>query len=126
MPGLKEQIPCLLFADDVVLLADNTELLKRSLEILSGWSDRWAMEIGSSKCFCILATNASQGALEGTVWSVTEGEIPVVSAYRYLGVNLDSNLSVETIIKDRAEPCPPDADQDLRDQISAGASFALG
>ncbi|MCO5602734.1 hypothetical protein L7F22_056872 [Adiantum nelumboides] len=102
IPSLLHKIQGLLFADDLVLLVESKEELQASLDRLSGWAEKWGMKFGIKKC----QTTVFNGDLEELkVFKPHIGpdEIQVDSEYRYLGILIDSDISIETILKDRIE-----------------------
>ena len=42
-------VSSLLFADDTALLAENAEDMKRSLQCLQAWCEKWSVEIKAEK-----------------------------------------------------------------------------
>lgn len=48
--GLQRKIQGLLFADDLVLLADSPSELQKSLDRVNHWAGEWGMSFGISKC----------------------------------------------------------------------------
>ena len=46
----EEQVPALLFADDMVVLAEGEEELRRRLGVLEKWCSEWAMMVNADKC----------------------------------------------------------------------------
>lgn len=89
--------PGLMFADDVVLLADSEDHLKESLEHLQRWADRWEMECGVSKCAVMLISHDPsvdpilELQSEGP-WMLHNQSIPLVRNYRYLGFEFTDDL----------------------------------
>ena len=43
-------IPALLYADDMVLLAEDEEMLRKELKILGEWCVKWAIKVNVGKC----------------------------------------------------------------------------
>jgi hypothetical protein len=79
-------IRCLMFADDVVMLADTAAGLQRSFELAGwyGWRWRFKFNFGEDKS----AVMVFGGAKKGEKWVLEGREVPVVTSYRYLGVRL--------------------------------------
>jgi exonuclease III len=117
VPGVDEStcLPGLLFADDAVVLAGSLDQQALVLQRVSTWSARWHMTVNQSKCGVILFTPFRHSAvthdllvdrmtnkvpetlfLQGSV-------VPVVSQYTYLGCVIDNELSLKTVVLDRAE-----------------------
>ena len=46
----EEQVPALLFADDMVISAEGEEELRRGLRVLEKWCSEWAMKVNADKC----------------------------------------------------------------------------
>ena len=44
-----ENITCLLYADDLVLLAESEEGLQRLLDVVNTWCNTWSMKVNSNK-----------------------------------------------------------------------------
>ena len=42
-------VSSLLFVDDMALLAENAEDMKRSLQCLQAWCEKWSVEINAEK-----------------------------------------------------------------------------
>ncbi|OIR56784.1 MAG: uncharacterized protein A8A55_2465 [Amphiamblys sp. WSBS2006] len=82
IPGTQRRICKLMFADDVVLLSENTEDLKELIRETELWASRWGMEINPQKCGAF----QSMPNGEPTELKIQTGKIPWVEEYRYLGV----------------------------------------
>ena len=51
IPGMKNtEISALLFADDLVMLADSEEKLHMMVQRLEGWCKQWEMRVNAAKC----------------------------------------------------------------------------
>jgi exonuclease III len=108
VPGLPEgvdrNIPGLLFADDVALIADSAVKLKAQLEGVGAWATKWGMSVGHSKCgVMVLLDSVAHQAAKDQDWALQGSTIPVVDQYVYLGVTLDHELSLATMIGHRAK-----------------------
>jgi exonuclease III len=97
VPGVNtERLASLLFADDLVVLLENTEKLDDAITIIEKWSTDWMMEVGTSKSGIMTVGEANPvGALPQNLnldGRTFEGEpIPVVEEYTYLGVLLSTS-----------------------------------
>ena len=95
VPGVREMLPGLLFADDAVVLASSEEDLARDLDSIDAWCSRWRMQVNRSKCGILRVGCAGEAqAIAG---------IPVVSSYTYLGVVVDEALDLRTAVKARRD-----------------------
>ena len=95
--------PGLLFADDVVLFAESAEDLKRSLDHLERWANRWEMECGVRKCAVMLVPLTqeidpiAQLQAEGP-WRLHGQDVPLTRQYRYLGIEITDDLALNAHI----------------------------
>jgi hypothetical protein len=96
--------PGLLFADDVVIFAESEADLKRSLAHLERWANRWAMECGVRKCaiMCVSPNQEIDQLVnlrnEGP-WQLHGQDVPITRKYRYLGIEIRDDLSLEDHIE---------------------------
>ena len=44
------RIPALLFADDMVLFAEEEEMMGKGLEVLEKWCEEWDVKVNVDKC----------------------------------------------------------------------------
>jgi hypothetical protein len=79
---------CLMFADDVVMLASSWQALQRAFDIAGKFSKKWRFKFnfGVDKT----AVMVFGGVREGEEWTLAGRVLPVVQNYRYLGVRLVS------------------------------------
>jgi hypothetical protein len=79
-------VRCLMFADDVILVATTKEGLQRSLEVAEWFARRWrfSYNFGPDKTAVLVAG----GVREGEEWVLCGRKVPVVTDYKYLGVRL--------------------------------------
>lgn len=98
VPGVEALVPGLLFADDLVLVAESLEHLQRSLQSLQEWAETWGMSIGVGKCG-VMAVGAPTKELEDTAdrWRVDANPIPIVETYTYLGIEFNNRLDLQLI-----------------------------
>ncbi|OIR55722.1 MAG: uncharacterized protein A8A55_3533, partial [Amphiamblys sp. WSBS2006] len=79
--GLQSKISGLLFADDVVLLGEDSQGIRNLLDRVVAWTERWRMEINPAKCGAISPAGTPAALLE-----VRGERIPDVELYTYLGI----------------------------------------
>ena len=79
-------IRCLMFADDVVMMASSAAELQRCFEAVGRFSVRWRFKFnfGQDKT----AVMVRGGVREGERWELLGRDVQVVQDYRYLGVRL--------------------------------------
>ena len=87
-------IPILLFADDVVLLAECEKDLQLLLDKLVQWCNKWKIKINESKSK-IMHFRPKQYRLTDFVFNFSGNYIEMVSSYKYLGVMFDEHLTFE-------------------------------
>ncbi|ELQ76088.1 RNA-directed DNA polymerase, Non LTR Retrotransposon, partial [Trachipleistophora hominis] len=96
--GNGEQVPGLLFADDAVVFAESYDDMVHNMEILEDWCDKWKMDLNISKCGLMVFNSNEQRAIK-----YKNANIPTVERYRYLGIPINRNLDLKTVINDRKE-----------------------
>ena len=112
--GLARLVSCLLFADDLAVLASTPQRLARSLKRrLTPWARLHGMSFGIAKCG-VMAFGPDEGPgnhIDGMARLREFGErmtlggqpVPIVERYVYLGLPFTPNLDLEAITKDREE-----------------------
>ena len=88
------QVPCLFYADDIVLLAETEADLQDLLNIVNLWCSKWRLEVN------LLKTNimhVRKNQVQRTMFEFKfEGKkVEFCDQYRYLGVTLNANLNFE-------------------------------
>ena len=110
VPGCNDDliVPGLLFADDLCLMAPDTESMGRLNALLSAWMQRHAMSVNVPKCgllpikgFHLGSEPCGRRRTAANCWRIQRQRIPIVRQYTYLGVLLDSELSVDTMMEGR-------------------------
>ena len=83
------RITTLLYADDMVILAESPEELQRALDALSDWARRWRFSFSAGhETSAVLVSHARHTNLPS--FNLGGIPLPVVDSYRYLGVVIDS------------------------------------
>lgn len=90
----------LMYADDIVLLADDREVLQRMIDKLECYCDNWNMVVNTEKSK-ILVFKAGGRQAGADQWSFKGNQIEVVKKYCYLGVIFTQQLSFKEHILDR-------------------------
>ncbi len=81
-------ISLLLFADDIVLLAESAEDLQRSLDTVEGWCRKWRLELNTEKSEVMVVN----GAFESDI--LYNGvALKAVSKFCYLGLMLNKDCN---------------------------------
>ena len=79
-----EKIPCLLYADDLVLISGSKEGLQKRLDTLCTYCQDWCMEINVKKTKIIIFNR--NGRLLNENFSIGNNLIECVKQYKYLGI----------------------------------------
>ena len=105
----QETIGMLLYADDIVLIADDEEELQRELDILSQWCQKWQLSLNTDKSQILVFRNKNIPQPDIN-FTCGQSILSFTDTYKYLGLCLNYNLDWEYTVK----------------QIAASASRALG
>ena len=78
----------LLYADDVVLVAESAAQLQRAMDVMTDHARRWRYKFNHSKCAVVVA-----GKRDAThrVWLLSGEPVKEAAEYKYLGVPLQKN-----------------------------------
>jgi hypothetical protein len=114
IPGINEsrRLAGLLFADDLVLVANSVHFLREILKRVSRWADNWGMQLGHGKCK-LMSVFANGEALtpearikcfsDSGPWIFQGHEIGVCHSYTYLGVTLNDVWSLDAFVDQKIE-----------------------
>ena len=80
----EKRIVCLMFADDIILLAFTKEGLQESFNRVYEYSKKWRFKFNFGKDKT--AVMVVGGRREGDEWYLGDTMVEVVSNYKYLGV----------------------------------------
>ncbi len=90
------QICILLFADDIVILAEDEIKLQILLDFTNEWCKKWRTKINNDKTKVIHFRQKSTKITDLT-FQLGEHEVKKVDKYKYLGDYLDEYLDYQTI-----------------------------
>lgn len=93
-------IRLLLYADDIVILADNIDVLQNMINNLEVYCDTWNMEVNLRKSAIMVFRRGGKLASKEK-WVFKGGEINIVSEYCYLGVILTPQFSFRKHVSNR-------------------------
>ena len=93
-------VGALLFADDLVMLADSPGQLGTMVGRLEGWCRRWEMRVNVSKCGVMQIGDGTTDDLDILVGG---DRVPVVEAYTYLGCRFTRDLDLDEMARHRAK-----------------------
>ena len=77
-----EKIPCLLYADDLVLFSDTKNGLQQKLDILNNYCTEWCIEVNVKKTKVIIFNKT--GGLMNDRFNIRTDTIECVKQYKYL------------------------------------------
>jgi exonuclease III len=86
-------LPGLLFADDLVLLADSMKNLQKLLNLATNWANKWGMRFGLDKC-AIICFGGDRAEVDKEEWVLQEQRVEVRENYTYLGILFTEDLDL--------------------------------
>ena len=97
----EEQVPAVMFANDMVILAEGDEELRRGLGVLEEWCSEWAMKVNADKCGVMHIR--SNGVKRTTfIFSVGGEGFKVVESYICLGCRVNEHMDCREMVRERA------------------------
>lgn len=88
---------CLLYADDIVLIAESKQNLQRMLDKVSEYAKKWRFELNPSKSQVVVF--GKRQPPRTVKWRLGDNEIQQVSQYKYLGIELTRTLRWNVYVK---------------------------
>jgi hypothetical protein len=82
--GIEEEISILMYADDIVLMADNEDNLQKMLDTLNNWTTLWHLEVNLDKTKVMHCRKQSTQVTDRNVHSGMN-TLNTCTSYRYLG-----------------------------------------
>ena len=96
------KISCLLYADDIVLLAENEQDLQALLDIVNHWCARWRLEVNLLKTN-IMHVRKMRVPRSNFNFIFENRAVEYCDKYKYLGVTLNEGLDFEKTIETLSE-----------------------
>ena len=93
-------VKILLYADDIVLLADSPSDMQCMIDALYSYCTMWSLKVNLSKSK-ILIFRKSARSPRNFEWKFGEDTVEIVNSYTYLGVNLSFNLSFKKHLENK-------------------------
>ena len=87
-----QEVTTIMFADDLVILADSSEGLKQSLSVLQEFCKVWQLSINAEKTKVMVCSKVSLSTQYR--FYINDKEIEIVPSIKYLGLVLKSNRSL--------------------------------
>ena len=95
----EQEVRVIMFADDLVLLAETSEGLQQSLSALYHYCHSWQLKINADKSKVMIFSKTSRTySTSNLTFFVGERKIEIVSSIKYLGLVLTSNGSMSSAI----------------------------
>lgn len=102
-----DEVKLLAFADDIVVLAEEEEELKRTAKVLIEEAQRVGLRINQDKTECMIVTRHNKEETEG-VLAIEDMEFRKTRSFKYLGSTVNTNNNMEEEVMNRiksAERC---------------------
>ena len=90
--GDNDNLSILLYADDIVLLAETDDDLQRMLNCLYRWCSKWRLVVNESKTK-VMHIRPSRSPKTETKFRLGQTELDIVESYKYLGIFVDEHLN---------------------------------
>ena len=88
----------LMYADDIVLLADTRKDLQNMLDIVTSYSRKWRFRVNPKKGKSeVMLFGRKPRSKEERKWMLAGEEIQETQSYKYLGVDLVSRLNFKKL-----------------------------
>ncbi|KAL7723080.1 hypothetical protein ACLKA6_015175 [Drosophila palustris] len=87
------RIKVLMYADDMVLLADSADALQTMINALHVYCVTWSLQINCAKSKVMIIKDGRGRSAREDNWCLNGVQLEVVKQYKYLGIILTSNMS---------------------------------
>lgn len=95
-------IRLLMYADDIIILADDVDVLQKMIEQLSSYCKLWNLSINLEKSKIMVFRKGGKLA-RNEKWTLDGEEIDIVNSFKYLGMILTPGLTFKTHLLERIE-----------------------
>lgn len=101
----EQKIYCLLFADDVVLIAEKDKELRQMIKTLEQYTDKNNLEVNAEKTKIMICMKGGGRRKIEEIWTWKENEIEKVKKFKYLGHWFTATGNPNHHLKERAASC---------------------
>eukprot|EP00732_Lithocolla_globosa_P000216 Lithocolla_globosa_v1_NODE_50_length_7733_cov_357.538291.p3 type:complete len:400 gc:universal NODE_50_length_7733_cov_357.538291:5984-4785(-) len=103
IPGIKGLLSGLLFADDLVIMAESKDSLRKMLNHLSKWASKWQMTFsvkanGTKTAVMGIGPYTREILEAGNKLRIQKEEVPIINNYEYLGGSANKELDKKEIL----------------------------
>ena len=91
---MEKNVCILMYADDVVIIADDDQKLQEMLNYTGNWCKKWQMEVNHSKSNIVHFRN-KRVKRSDRIFSLQNTTIEYSSSYKYLGILFDEHLTFD-------------------------------
>jgi hypothetical protein len=99
------QIVYLMFADDIVLIADSERDLQSMMNMASVLFCKWRLKVSASKTRVVSLDHQETKDLRSRFWHIGGQIFKDVASYTYLGIDFDKSGNWLSMLKHCAEKC---------------------
>lgn len=92
-----EKCGILMYAYDVVILAESAEQLQHSLDILHTWIRQWRLTVNITKTKVMHCRKVAHG-LTDTIFNLGDQQLDICNSYRYLGLEISEFMDLATSV----------------------------
>ena len=85
----ERKIAVLLYADDIIIITDNAEELKKGLKIATNFGKKWRCKYNTKKTQVVIF---GKNRKEKHDWEIGSRKIEQVESYKYLGIEIEDKL----------------------------------
>lgn len=96
------KINMLLYADDIVFIANDPSKMQMMINRLKAYCESWGMQMNMSKSKIMVMRKSGPSVDNSFKWYYGREQIEVVGNYKYLGLDLKPNLNIRGHLKNRA------------------------